>query len=442
MAAPAQPPARDTSTGAPSSASAAGAGSTPADLARHPTPAHASAAGRARVALVHLVGTPYWLHLHRRIDREIPEIELHCLYTHDVPDQPWALDKSSDVRPLPFGAGERAEDRGIFLSARRELARSRHITRWLAQNDVRFVVLYGYNDAGRVRILRWCRRRGIPCLLTSDSNVKLDRASGVKKFVKRLLVGFAVRSMWGVMPFGSAGTEYFLKYGARKERVYRFPAEPDYSVIERTTQADADSAAERFGLRPGRRRIVFCGRLIEVKRLDTLLDAFNSIADKRPDWDLVVIGDGPLKDQLKARVRPDLATRVTWTGFLADAPTIAAVYKGSDVLVLPSQFEQWALVVNEALAAGLAIITSDVVGSADDLLRPGVNGFTFPVGDAAELAEVLLEVTSAEKIDQYKAGSVRVISEWRRTSDPVDGLRRALRDAGIIPAGATVTPRP
>jgi glycosyltransferase involved in cell wall biosynthesis len=272
--------------------------------------------------------------------------------------------------------------------------------------------------------------------------VKLDRASGIKKLIKRILVGFVIRSLWGVMPFGSAGTEYFLNYGARKDRVYRFPAEPDYAVIERTTTADVETAAARFGLRPGRRRIVFCGRLIEVKRLDTLLDAFNSIADKRPEWDLVVIGDGPLKDHLKARVRADLASRVIWTGFLADAQTISAIYRGSDALVLPSQFDQWALVVNEALAAGLAIITSDVVGSADDLLHPGENGFTFPVGDAARLAEVLLDVTSAEKIEQYKAGSVRVISEWRRTSDPIDGLRRALRDSGVVPAPAGITPRP
>lgn len=399
---------------------------------RQANPPHAGAA-KPRIALVHLVGTPYWFHIHRRIERELPEVELHSLYTHDLPDQPWALEKGADVRPLCFGAGERGETKSIFTSARREFARAGKIIRWLKENDVKFVVVYGYSDAGRMRIMRWCRRRGIPCLLSSDSNIKLDRATGLKKFVKNRLVRFTIGSLWGVMPFGSAGAEYYMRYGARKDRVYRFPAEPDYSVIERTTPADVAAVSARFGLSPSRRRIVFCGRLIELKQPETLIDAFNMVAGQRPDWDLVMIGDGPLKDSLKARLRPELASRVAWTGFIADAPTIAGVYKACDVLVLPSRFDQWALVVNEALAAGLAIITSDVVGSAEDLLRPGVNGYTFPPGDAPKLAQALLETTRPDRIDQLKAGSLKVIADWRRTADPIDGLRRALTDACVIP---------
>lgn len=387
---------------------------------------------RPRVALVHLVATPYWLHLHRRIDLELPEIELHCLYTHDVPNQPWKLDEHTDVRPVPFGKGESADAKTILSSAPRELKRSRAITRWLKAHDVRLVVLYGYNDAGRIRILRWCRRHKIPCLLTSDSNAKLDRATGLKKVAKKLLVGAAVRSAWGAMPFGSAGSTYYHNYGTPSHRIYRFPGEPDYTITERTTAADIAAARERFHLDPARRRIVFCGRLVDVKRVDTLIDAFNSVADHRPDWDLIIVGDGPLKDSLVARLRTDLASRVHWLGFIGDAPTLAAIYKACDLLVLPSQFDQWALVVNEAVAAGLAIITSDVVGAADDLLRPGVNGYTFPPGDSGALARAIFQASDPASIDRFKAASLDVIADWRRTSDPVQGLKRALQDAGVI----------
>jgi glycosyltransferase involved in cell wall biosynthesis len=262
--------------------------------------------------------------------------------------------------------------------------------------------------------------------------VKLDRATGIKRIIKRLLVGGAVRSAWGAMPFGTAGDAYYQKYGARADRIYRVPGEPDYAVIERTTTPEIGAVRARFNIRADRRHFLFCGRLVELKRVDTLIDAFNAVADQRPDWSLVIVGDGPLKPELTARVRPDLADRVIWAGFIGDSPTIAAVYRACDVLVLPSRFDQWALVVNEAAAAGLALITSDIVGASDDLLRPGVNGFTFPAGDADALATALLKATAPGEIDAFKAGSREVIAEWRRTSDPVRGVRRALRDAGVI----------
>lgn len=391
---------------------------------------------RPRVALIMVVATPYWLHLHRRIDREIPEIELHCLYTHDIPDQPWALDGAADIRPVRFGAGERAEGKAIFGSAKREYARAGRIIRWLKENNARFVVLYGYNDAGRIRILRWCKRVGIPCFIAADSNIKDDHARGVKAILKKILVGSAVRSATGGMPFGTAGKNYFVKYGAKPNNVYLVPGEPDYTIIDAVTDSAVAAVAQRFGLQmdePRRRRLVFCGRLVHVKGIDTLVDAFCQIATSRTDWDLVVVGDGALKTELQQRVPATLKDRVIWTGFVGDPSTIAALYKACDVLVLPSRFEPWGLVVNEALAAGAALVASDIVGAADDLLRPGVNGLSFPAGDTSALAAALMDVTDPSKIDAYKAGSARVIADWRRTADPVQGLRAALVATGILP---------
>lgn len=387
---------------------------------------------RPRVAFVHLVPTPYFFHMHRRIDRELSEVELHSLYTHDVADQPWDLAAHTDIRPECFGHGERGEARPMIAGARAEWARAGRIIRRLRELDARFVVLYGYNDSGRLRILRWCRRHSIPCTVSSDSNIKLDTSTGLKRLAKRVLVGFAIRSAWGVMPFGTAGANYFLRYGARTDRVFRVPAEPDYSVIESVTDEDIRDACARHDLTPGRRRLVFCGRLIPLKRVDTLLDAFAMVATERPDWDLVVIGDGPLREELGARVPAGLRSRVKWTGFLSGSRDIASVYRACDALVLPSDFDQWALVVNEAVAAGLAVITSDVVGASEDLLRAGVNGRTFPPRDTARLAEAILDVTDPANIDRYKDASRRLIAAWRRDADPIQGLRAALRAANVI----------
>jgi glycosyltransferase involved in cell wall biosynthesis len=169
-----------------------------------------------------------------------------------------------------------------------------------------------------------------------------------------------------------------------------------------------------------------------VKRPELLIDAFRRIAPERPEWDLLMIGDGALRSQLVERLGVELAGRVTWTGFLDDQETVSALYRNCDVLALPSDYEPWALVVNEAAAAGLAIVCSEVVGAAAELVVPGRNGEKFPAGSLDGLVDALLRVTDPARIDSYRAESPIVLNEWRSVADPVDGLRRALRHIGAL----------
>jgi glycosyltransferase involved in cell wall biosynthesis len=234
-----------------------------------------------------------------------------------------------------------------------------------------------------------------------------------------------------VLPFGSAGRQFFERYGARPERVFPCPGEPDYGAFEQAGPDRVAEAARRLRLAPGRRRIVYVGRLIGLKRVDLLAGAFARIAAERPEWDLLLVGDGLLRGELEARLGGPLAGRVRWAGFVNDPVELAAILKNGDLLVLPSDTDAWALVVNEAMAAGLAVITSDVVGAAEDLVRSGENGATFRRGDAESLTAALLEVTNPAAIDRLRAGSVRLLARWREVADPVAGFRAALRSAGV-----------
>jgi glycosyltransferase involved in cell wall biosynthesis len=228
------------------------------------------------------------------------------------------------------------------------------------------------------------------------------------------------------------GKRYFLKYGARPERIFFCPYEPDYGLIEQVTQEQVTAVAARFGLVPGRRRIIFSGRLTRVKRPDLVVEAFLKLAERRPEWDLLLLGEGELRTSLEQRIPAELRGRVVFTGFVNDQETVSALYRSADVLVLPSDFEPWALVINEAAAAGLAIVATDRVGAAAELVRDGVNGFIFPAGDVQKLTERLLEVTHPARIEALKAESASVLAEWRSSADPVNGLRQALRACGVL----------
>jgi hypothetical protein len=89
-------------------------------------------------------------------------------------------------------------------------------------------------------------------------------------------------------------------------------------------------------------------------------------------------------------------------------------------------------VINEAVAAGLAVVASDMVGAAADLVRDGVNGRIFLHGNLESLSECLRDATAAEQSKRFGANSIEVLAQWRKLADPVDGLKKALRSVGVI----------
>ncbi|RME61140.1 glycosyltransferase [Candidatus Parcubacteria bacterium] len=231
---------------------------------------------------------------------------------------------------------------------------------------------------------------------------------------------------------GSAGEAYLKRYGVPECKIVRSPYEPNYDLIQNIAYDQVEKVRRKFGLVDGRRRLVYCGRLSREKRVDVLLRAFSRIVHERPLWDLLLIGDGPLRNELPSLIPGLDSDRVVWTGFQADAETIAALYKSCDVLVIPSDHEPWGLVVNEAVAAGLAVVASDVVGAARDLVQDGLNGMFFRPGDEDALVHALVRVTSDNTVDRLKIGSATVLKRWRKISDPVNGLRDAMRLIGAL----------
>ncbi len=387
---------------------------------------------RPLLAYVVNVVTPYRLHTLRRLAREIPQVRLATLVTHDQADQAWERQAAPEIGAVYFGAGqpvvEQARPRWMLTDWRK----GARMIDWLRAHNARAMIIAGYNDPTRLRLIEWCARRRLPAFLTADSNIRGDLARGARALVKHALVRRVVGRCWGVMPCGSLGAAYFRKYGARDERIFFHPYEPDYERIASIPADRLAAARERFSLDPARRRLAVSARLVDVKRVDLAIDAFAAIAADRPQWDLLVVGSGPLEAALRARVPEALRSRVIFTGFVADQDVLAAIYRASHVLVCPSDYEPWAVVVNEAVAAGMAVIASDVVGAAAELVRDGVNGRLFPAGDAGALRAAMLDATDPQRIDAMREGSARVLSDWRRAGDPIEGVRRALIAASVM----------
>lgn len=392
---------------------------------------------KPKLAIVANAPSPYRLHQHKRIAHEIAEIELHSLFSHEYNVFPWKMECDPAIHAQVFGPGEYAAGRSRPKRFIKEWKRGGRIIQWMRQAKPEAVVVIGFADAARVRILSYLHRNRIPHFIFGDSNYHGDNAKGLARTFKTFFLTRMIRRATGVVCCASLGDRYFQTYGSTPDRTFYVPQEPDYAEIASVGQDEVAAIKQSLGLRDGRRRIVFSGRLAPVKRVDLLIDAFARIADERPQWDVVILGSGVLEADLKARVPEALRDRFIWPGFIDEQRRVTAVYKACDVLCLPSTYEPWALVINEAAAAGLAMVSSDVVGAAIELVRDGQNGFIFRSGDLNALTESLRKVTSSDDIERYKTGSADVLRDWRTTTDPVDGYRRIL-----LAAGLKITPPP
>lgn len=381
------------------------------------------------VAIVSNSLTPYRLHFHRRLVREVPGIVWHSLFTHDVSNAPWTLDEEAETRPVRFGPGEKADDQSRWTRAIHEFHKGGRIIQWLIDNNAKAMILLGYNDAGRLRIIRWCRRHHVPCFLFGDSNSRGDRAGRLK----RIILPRILNQVSGALACGTLGREYFRRYGVPNDRIFYMPYEPDYAMIASVTDLEVAECYRRRNIPIAHNYLVYCGRLASIKRVDLLIDAFAAIAALRPDWDLLLVGDGPLRSELENQVPSALRSRVCWLGFIDDQREIARLLRGGKVLVLPSDDEPWGVAINEAVAAGLAVVTTNVVGAAAELVCDGINGRLFPPGDRLAFGDVLLDATSPGMLTKYQTASLEILARWRQLADPVAGALAALATVGVRP---------
>jgi glycosyltransferase involved in cell wall biosynthesis len=374
--------------------------------------------------------TPYWVHLFLRFAREIAGIKIVACSLYEQGDQPWSVDQARDLNPVCLGPGD-GLDRRFPRDLLKDYRKAQRVIRWIEANNAKAVVLGGYADLCRVLVMRWCHRNNIPLLIYTDSNIRSPRPTGLRALVKNRLFKSMQRWVSGILVCGRNGADYFSSYGFPHDRIHLCPVEPDYRLIQSLSDADIAPVLARFNLDPARKRLVACARQVDIKRLDMAIDAFAAIAQDRPDWDLVLIGSGPLHEQLKARVPAHLKPRVTFTGFLSSQKDISALYRASHVLVHPAEYEPFGLVICEAAAAGMALVTSSVVGAAPELVAEGINGRSFPVGNLRLLIEALRDTTDPQRNAVYRANSPKLLEDWRRRADPVDGLTAALKHLGV-----------
>ena len=146
----------------------------------------------------------------------------------------------------------------------------------------------------------------------------------------------------------------------------------------RASQVNRDDVRAAWAIPKSASVALFCAKLQPWKAPLDVLEAF--AAANVPNSYLVFAGDGPLRAELEKRaIQLGLSDRMRILGFVNQSQ-LPAVYRAADLLVLPSLYEPFGLVVNEAMLCGCPAAVSDRVGAKYDLVKEGETGYVFPVG--------------------------------------------------------------
>lgn len=236
-------------------------------------------------------------------------------------------------------------------------------------------------------ILGWwmARARGARtafwCEVTFDSWVPRARW---KERLKRHLF----RRIDGVITVGADGRAFASRYGVPNDRIFFAPHVIDVEHFSRGRAAalpDRERLREELGLRGV--TFIFVGRLWWGKGLKELIDAFAQLQRRAEgEVSLLLVGDGADERAIAGRAQAEGLHNVVLAGFKQKAE-LPRYYAAADVFVFPTLGDPYGLVVDEAMACSLPIVSTSSAGEIGDRIEDGVNGFIVPPANSAALLD-------------------------------------------------------
>jgi 1,2-diacylglycerol 3-alpha-glucosyltransferase len=322
----------------------------------------------------------------------------------------------------------------------------------LEQTNPDVVAVNGWNNFGSLIAANCCLRRRIPMVVMSESSRQDEPRTRWKEAIKRRIVGLYSAALVG----GQRHVEYLVELEIPRERIFT-----GYDVIdnnyfrEKAEEARSQRSEVRQKCALPENYFLASARFVEKKNLPKLIRAYaeyrrrssafaKATADKevrsqksevrnnKAPWDLVVLGDGPLRETLNSQLSTlNLNEHVHLPGF-KPYDELPVYYALANAFVHASTTEQWGLVVNEAIASGLPVIVSGRCGCAPELVNG--NGFTFDPTNEHELTARLSEMASLSDQERKQLGdnSFRIAANFAPERFG-EGLERAASVAMGVP---------
>lgn len=167
--------------------------------------------------------------------------------------------------------------------------------------------------------------------------------------------------------------------------------------------------------------VLAVGRLTYQKGFDLLLQSWSEVSKQKTDWVLKIVGGGEDEKKLKAQANElDIADKVV---FIPPTKNVAEYFKTASIFCLSSRFEGFGMVLLEAKAFGLPIVSFDCDCGPSDLIKNGTNGFLVKPDDILDLAEKIniacslteseyLKISNQNQVENNLFFTDKIIEKW------------------------------
>ena len=270
------------------------------------------------------------------------------------------------------------------------------VAKWLHKNEYDIIVITNYSTPTGILAIQILKCRRIPFVIEVDGGFAKN-GRGTKEKIKKYLLGSA--EYW--LSSGKITTEYLTSYGAQNDRVFWYPFT---SLRQSEIAGDICDINEKEQLRRelsirGERVVITVGQFIHRKGFDVLIKAW---ADMDSRYTLLIIGGGELESEYRKSIERLSLDNIMLISFKRKEE-LFKYYKAADLFVLPTREDIWGLVVNEAMACRLPVITTDKCIAGVELIGDNENGFVIPVENIEMLSEKINEILSDEALQNEMA---------------------------------------
>ena len=297
----------------------------------------------------------------------------------------------------------------------------------LAKERFDVVVLHGYTHKFARQLVRLKRKFCFKLVLRGEFTDMPRRSTGLIDIVRNMYISWFYKYVDHFCPIGIDAIEHLKRLGIQDNCMTLSPYSVDNTYFElQRKKMDRVECREKLGISPGSMVFLFSGKLIQRKNPLLLAAAAQQLVEEYPQIILVYLGSGEQLDELTSRYSKVYKDRLILPGFVNQSE-LGKYFRASDVFVLPSNYDTWGLVVNEAMHFGLPCIVSDRVGSRRDLVNPDRTGLIFRHGDAKSLESCLRKFLEdpvyASRLGEYAYKHIQGYT----IEKTADGLRMAIR---------------
>jgi glycosyltransferase involved in cell wall biosynthesis len=267
------------------------------------------------------------------------------------------------------------------------------ITKALKKEKPDRVISFGWDNYAVYAANRWCRKNKKQFILWSGST-KYEK-SWRRTFLKPL-VRYLIKKTDNFIAYGTRAKEYFISLGINPKKIQIIYNTVDIDYFREKSKNFSEEKKAKFKKELGIKTdkiLLFSGQLIERKGVFELLEGFKKYQKIDPNISLLILGKGQEKKKMEKIIQEKSIHNVVFANFV-QYNNLYKYYSISDLLILPSREEVWGLVINEAMACGLPVITTHETGASVDLVEEGKNGYVIPSNNLQAIAKSIQKVFS------------------------------------------------